>query len=107
MVSDPPARQPAHLPLSQLRKGERAVMSSADLSPEDRAMLCAMGLDEHKEFTVCRAGGGGPCIIRLDATRLGLSPELAAKILTRPCDCPSATECRAPEPPSSHERPAQ
>lgn len=99
MVSDPPKR-PAErlpldrLPLTQLRRGDRAVMAAADLSAEDRAMLEAMGLDERAEFTVCRAGRHGPCIIQLDATRLGLSPELAAKILTRPCDCPDAGPCK-------------
>jgi Fe2+ transport system protein FeoA len=98
MVVDPPNRAAERrpldrLPLTQLRRGDRAVMASADLSPEDRAMLHAMGLDERAEFTVCRAGRHGPCIIQLDATRLGLSPDLAAKILTRPCDCPDAGPC--------------
>jgi Fe2+ transport system protein FeoA len=72
-------------------------MASSSLSEDDRALLQAMGLDEATVFTVCRAGSGGPCIIQLDATRLGLSPELAARILTRPCDCPDAGSCRAPD----------
>ena len=97
MVSDPPNKPPVRLPLTQLRRGDRAVMADSNLSEEDRALLQAMGLDEQAIFTVCRAGGGGPCIIQLDATRLGLSPELAARILTRPCDCPDAGSCRAPE----------
>ena len=70
-------------------------MAGSNLSEEDRALLVAMGLDEQSVFTVCRAGRGGPCIIQLDATRLGLSPELAARILTRPCDCPEGDSCRA------------
>jgi Fe2+ transport system protein FeoA len=97
MVSDPPDRPPIRLPLNQLRRGDRAVMAGSSLSEEDRALLQAMGLDEQSAFTVCRAGRAGPCIIQLDATRLGLSPELAARILTRPCDCPDAGSCRAPE----------
>jgi Fe2+ transport system protein FeoA len=89
-----PARAPVRLPLSQLRKGDRAMVASSNLSDEDRAVLQAMGLDERCTFTVCRASTGGPCIIQLDATRLGLSPELAKRILTRPCECPE-TGCRA------------
>jgi Fe2+ transport system protein FeoA len=95
MVSDPLERPPIRLPLSQLRRGDKAVMAGSTLSEEDRALLVAMGLDEQAVFTVCRAGSSGPCIIQLDATRLGLSPELAARILTRPCDCPDAGSCRA------------
>ncbi|MFN9127040.1 MAG: ferrous iron transport protein A [bacterium] len=97
MASEPQDRTPVRLPLNQLRRGDRAVMAGSNLSEEDRALLQAMGLDEASTFTVCRAGSGGPCIIQLDATRLGLSPELAARILTRPCDCPDAGSCRAPE----------
>lgn len=96
-VADDPERTPIRLPLNQLRRGDRAVMAGSSLSAEDRAVLEAMGLDEQAVFTVCRAGSGGPCIIQLDATRLGLSPELAARILTRPCDCPDAGSCRVPE----------
>lgn len=95
MVSDPPDKPPIRLPLNQLRRGERAVMAGSSLSAEDRALLEAMGLDEKSVFTVCRAGGGGPCIIQLEAMRLGLSPELAARILTRPCDCSDDGACRA------------
>jgi Fe2+ transport system protein FeoA len=74
------------------------VVAASSLSDEDKAVLKAMGLDERCEFTVCRASANGPCIIQLDATRLGLSPELAKRILTRPCDCPD-TGCCAQEPP--------
>lgn len=70
-------------------------MAGSTLSADDRAILEAMGLDEKTAFTVCRAGKGGPCIIQLEATRLGLSPDLAARILTRPCDCPDAGSCSA------------
>ncbi len=70
-------------------------MATSDLSAEDLAVLGAMGLDAHTAFTVCRAGRGGPCIIQLDATRLGLAPELAARILTRPCSCSDTEHCAA------------
>lgn len=73
-------------------------MAETTLTDDDRAVLRAMGLDEACEFTVCRAGSGGPCIIQVDATRLGLSPDLARRIMTRPCDCPDAGHCAAIEP---------
>ncbi|MFM7259281.1 MAG: ferrous iron transport protein A [bacterium] len=85
--------QPIRLPLTQLKRGDRAVVAEAALSDEDRAILRAMGLDESCTFTVCRAGSGGPCIIQIDATRLGLSPDLARRIMTRPCACPDAGPC--------------
>lgn len=89
--------EPIRLPLTQLKRGDRAMVAGSSLSDEDRAVLQAMGLDETCTFTVCRAGSGGPCIIQLDATRLGLSPELAKRIMTRPCDCPESG-CRAQQP---------
>jgi Fe2+ transport system protein FeoA len=93
--SPPREAQPIRLPLTQLKRGDRAMVANAELSDEDRAVLRAMGLDETCTFTVCRAGSGGPCIIQVDATRLGLSPDLARRILTRPCDCPDAGHCAA------------
>jgi len=93
--SPPHEAQPIRLPLTQLKRGDRAVVAEAALSHEDRAILQAMGLDESCTFTVCRAGSGGPCIIQVDATRLGLSPDLARRIMTRPCDCPDAGHCAA------------
>lgn len=93
MTEPEPTREPIRLPLSQLRKGDRAMVAGSNLSDEDRAVLHAMGLDERCTFTVCRASVGGPCIIQLDATRLGLSPELAKRILTRPCECPDSGCC--------------
>lgn len=92
--------EPIRLPLTQLKRGDRAMVADSTLSEDDRAVLRAMGLDERCTFTVCRASAGGPCIIQLDATRLGLSPELAKRILTRPCDCPEAG-CRAQDEPKT------
>lgn len=100
LMSEPPTNPgPIRLPLTQLRKGDRAMVAGSSLSDDDRAVLRAMGLDETCTFTVCRAGTAGPCIIRVDATRLGLSPDLARRIMTRPCDCPD-TGCCATQPPS-------
>lgn len=90
--------EPIRLPLTQLKRGDRAVVAESTLSDDDRAVLRAMGLDERCTFTVCRASKDGPCIIQLDATRLGLSPDLARRILTRPCECPDAG-CRVQDEP--------
>ena len=89
--------EPIRLPLAQLKRGDRAMVADSSLSEEDRAVLRAMGLDDRCTFTVCRASSGGPCIIQLDATRLGLSPDLAKRILTRPCDCPESACCAPAE----------
>ncbi len=93
-----PEASPIRLPLTQLKRGDRALVADSSLSDEDRAILRAMGLDESCAFTVCRAGSGGPCIIQIDATRLGLSPDLARRILTRPCDCSDTGHCAAEQP---------
>lgn len=98
MTEPTPAPEPVRLPLTQLRRGDRAMMASASLTDDDKAVLRAMGLDENATFTVCRAGSGGPCIIQVDAMRLGLSPDLAKRILTRPCECPDAACCESDRP---------
>lgn len=87
--------EPIRLPLTQLKRGDRAMVAGATLSKDDLDVLRAMGLDETCSFTVCRSSSGGPCIIQVDATRLGLSPDLARRILTRPCDCPDTSCCAA------------
>jgi len=93
MTEPTPTPEPVRLPLTQLRRGDRAMVSASSLTDDDKAVLRAMGLDEHATFTVCRAGSGGPCIIQVDAMRLGLSPDLARRILTRPCECPESSCC--------------
>ncbi len=98
MSALPSSPTPLKLPLTQLKRGDRAMVASTTLSEDDKVTLRAMGLDETCEFTVCRAGTGGPCIIQIDAMRLGLSPLLAQRILTRPCDCADAHHCSAATP---------
>lgn len=100
MPDQPTFPAPIRLPLTQLKRGDRAMVADASISAEDRAILRAMGLDETCQFTVCRVGSGGPCIIQVDATRLGLSPEFARRIMTRPCECPDATHCAVTAPES-------
>ncbi|MFM1822435.1 MAG: FeoA domain, partial [Planctomycetota bacterium] len=102
MASTVTPTAPIRLPLTQLKRGDRAVVEfdasevvPTGLSAEDREILRAMGLDERRAFTVCRAGKAGPCIIQVEATRLGLSPELARRIMTRPCECVASDCCAA------------
>ncbi len=85
-------------PLTELNRGDRAIVREANLDAEHAATLAAMGLCASCELTICRASGrGSPCIVQIDATRLGLAPEVAQKILatviTKPCDCPPNSDC--------------
>ncbi|MBL9119898.1 MAG: ferrous iron transport protein A [Phycisphaerae bacterium] len=73
------------MPLTQLKRGDRAVVDLNDLAPEDTRLLSAMGLGDRCEVRVCRAGT--PCIVQVEATRLGISAEVAARILAMPCSC--------------------
>ncbi len=76
---------PRRLPLTQLKRGDRAIVDLADLSAEDSRLLSAMGLGHQCEVRVCRAGT--PCIVQIEATRLGISADVAAKIIATPCSC--------------------
>lgn len=77
--------EPRRIPLTQLKKGDRAVVDLQDLPPEDTRLLEAMGLNHQCEVRVCRAGT--PCIVQIEATRLGISADVAARILATPCSC--------------------
>lgn len=95
-----PLANPALRPLSELRRGDRAIVRETRLDAEHTATLAAMGLCASCELTICRASGSmSPCIVQIDATRLGLAPEVAQKILativTKPCDCPA--DCTRPQ----------
>jgi Fe2+ transport system protein FeoA len=70
------------VPLSELKDGERGWMRSAELCCEDCELLNAMGLTERCEIRVCqRSITGGPCIVQVNSTRLGLSAALARNIM--------------------------
>lgn len=78
---------PIRIPLTQLPPGRRATVdcSALDALPEgDRCLLTAMGLGERCELRMCR--GGHACIVQVDTTRLGLSQEVAARIMVTPID---------------------
>lgn len=66
-------------PLTQLREGSRARVVSTAKCCEDCDLLNAMGLTEHCELRVCQRGS--TCIVQVNQTRLGLSSEVAGKIL--------------------------
>jgi len=72
----------AHLPLSNLRSGARARLHRADLRCDECELLSAMGLTDQCELRVCRAGE--PCIVQVDAVRLGLSSSVARRIYVKP-----------------------
>ncbi len=80
-----PQREPVRVPLTQLKRGERAIVDLNDLASEDSKLLAAMGLEHACEVRVCRAGT--PCIVQVEATRLGISADVAAKIIATPCSC--------------------
>ena len=71
------------IPLSELRELEEAIVHVADLDYEERNMLAAMGLHEDALFRLCQQGQ--PCIIQVEATRLGLSQEITSRIMVRRC----------------------
>ena len=80
------------IPLTQLSRGQRAVIdaeSLISLADADRCLLRAMGIHESCELKVCKAGA--PCIIEVERTRVGLCGSVASKVFVKPCDgCPAA-----------------
>jgi len=82
-----PTPAPVRIPLTQLRKGQRAIVDCAQIEglPEgDRCLLHAMGMHHECEVKVCRPGT--PCIVQIDSTRLGISGDVARKILVTPIE---------------------
>ncbi|MFO0782386.1 MAG: FeoA family protein [Phycisphaerales bacterium] len=81
----PDSSGPVRIPLTQLRRGQRAIVDCSELTqlPEgDRCLLHAMGLHHQCTVEVCRSGA--PCIVQIDTTRLGLSGSVASKIMVTP-----------------------
>ena len=79
-----PIREEILIPLSELKMSEEAVVHVANLEYEERISLAAMGLREDATFRLCQQGT--PCIVQVEATRLGLSREVTERILVRRCD---------------------
>jgi Fe2+ transport system protein FeoA len=70
------------VPLSTLGEGARGRVHTAQLPCEDCDLLNAMGLTDQCEVRVCRKGE--PCIVQVNATRLGLASALARRIYITP-----------------------
>ena len=79
-----PIREETLIPLSELKMSEEAVVHVANLEYEERISLAAMGLREDATFRLCQQGT--PCIVQVEATRLGLSREVTERILVRRCE---------------------
>ena len=73
-----------YFPLSELREREEAVVHVTELDFDERQSLAAMGLQDDTSFRLCQQGQ--PCIIQVEATRLGLSREVTSRIMVRRCD---------------------
>ena len=89
--------KPVRIPLTQLRRGQRAIVDCSELTdlPEgDRCLLHAMGMHHECEVRVCRPGT--PCIVQIDSTRLGISGDVARMILVTPIE-DSPGSAAAPE----------
>ncbi|MDP6693386.1 MAG: FeoA family protein [Phycisphaerales bacterium] len=71
------------VPLSDIKYREEAVVHFADLEQEERESLAAMGLLEECTIHLCQQGE--PCIVQIEATRLGLSREVTERIMVRRC----------------------
>lgn len=54
-----------------------------ELESDEREALSALGLHEDASFELCKQGQ--PCIIQVEATRLGLSQEITSRIMVRRC----------------------
>jgi Fe2+ transport system protein FeoA len=92
-----PSSRPIRVPLTQLRRGQRAIVhcDAIDGLPEgDRCLLHAMGLHDECHIRVCSPGT--PCIVQIDSTRLGLSADVAGRILVTPIDDSGSAGTAAP-----------
>ena len=66
------------LRLSDLRRGETARVHAADLDAETAGLLRAIGLTSASALRLCQAGN--PCIVQVQATRIGLAESVAQRI---------------------------
>lgn len=93
------------VPLTQLRQGERAIVDTRDLPEAESRLLAAMGLGERCEIRVCRAGT--PCIVQIQAVRVGIGREVAERIITTPCGCEAGCEANPSTGPGSRQSPTE
>tara|TARA_E500000318_G_scaffold5598_1_gene5690 strand:- start:14851 stop:15138 length:288 start_codon:yes stop_codon:yes gene_type:complete len=79
--------KPVSIPLSQLSRGQRATVNTAELDEQDTKMLRAMGLRPDASIQMCRLGE--PCIVSLSGAcgggcRIGLAKDIASRVLVTP-----------------------
>ncbi|MFG0314092.1 MAG: ferrous iron transport protein A [Phycisphaerales bacterium] len=75
------------IPLTQLARGQRATVNTADLDDQDSKMIRAMGLRPDASVQMCRLGE--PCIVSLSGAcgggcRIGLAKDIASRVLVTP-----------------------
>jgi Fe2+ transport system protein FeoA len=73
---------PAAIRLSTLAPGRTARLHAAELSPQDCALLRALGMTDRCRLRICKVGE--PCIVEVQSTRIGLSRAVADGILVVP-----------------------
>ena len=72
------------VPLSSLQEHDEAIIHVTELECDEQQVLISMGLHEDASFRLCQQGQ--PCIIQVEATRLGLSREVTNRIMVRRCN---------------------
>jgi Fe2+ transport system protein FeoA len=68
--------------LSALAVGSFARLHEARLDAESAGLLRALGLSSTRELRLCKAGE--PCIVQVGGTRIGVSRDVASRILVIP-----------------------
>lgn len=68
--------------LTGLEVGTSGRLLGGDLVAEETALLAALGLREGCRFRVCQAGG--PWILEVKTTRIGLADTVAARLRVSP-----------------------
>ncbi len=68
--------------LSTLAVGSLARLHEARLDPQSAGLLRALGLSSARELRLCKAGE--PCIVQVGSTRIGVSRDVASRILVIP-----------------------
>lgn len=76
------ASLPHSIRLTGLPVGASARLLGGDLVAEETALLAALGLREGCRFRVCQAGG--PWILEVKTTRIGLADTVAARLHVTP-----------------------
>jgi Fe2+ transport system protein FeoA len=70
--------------LIDLPVGAAARLHDAQLDPESRAQLRALGLTDGSVLRVCKQGK--PCVVQVRTTRIGISGRIAKHVLVVPLD---------------------